>query len=104
MHNLPITLGYTRVRIDRILAKKYTKIHIDYPTEKDKLYLDQNRETTTMAWQKRYMKVVNQHFLDVVNDDKLASHREPSLPRPMPTSLRPQKIAVCSTLFSLRRS
>lgn len=86
MHNLPITLGYARVRIDRILANKYTKIHIDYPTEKDKLYLDQNRETT-MAWQKRYMKVVNQHFLDVVNDDKLASHREPSLPRPMPTSL-----------------
>lgn len=96
MHNLPITLGYARVRIDRILAKKYTKIHIDYPTEKDKLYL--------VAWQKRYMKVVNQHFLDVVNDDKLASHREPSLPRPMPTSLRPQKRAVCSTLFSLKRS
>ena len=39
----PISQGYARVTIDRILDKKYNKIHIEYPTAKDRLKLGHNK-------------------------------------------------------------
>lgn len=45
LHCRKIPPVYTRVTIDMILAKKYNKIHIEYPTEEDRLHLDQNKGT-----------------------------------------------------------
>ena len=39
----PIPSGYAHVSIDSILDKKYNKIRIDYPTQKDRPRLIQNR-------------------------------------------------------------
>jgi hypothetical protein len=43
MHGHPFPLGYARVSIDRILDKKYNKIHTDYLTKEDRPHLDQKQ-------------------------------------------------------------
>jgi hypothetical protein len=45
MHGHPIPPGYAKVSIDRILDKKYNKIHIYYSTKEDIPHLDHNRGT-----------------------------------------------------------
>ena len=39
----PISQGYAHVTIDRILDKKYNKIHIEYPTVEDRPKLGHNK-------------------------------------------------------------
>ena len=43
INGCPIPQGYARVTIDRILDKKYNKIHIEYPTVEDRPKLGHNK-------------------------------------------------------------
>ena len=45
IHGKPVPLGYARVSIDKILDKKYNKIHIDYPVEEERPRLVHNLGT-----------------------------------------------------------
>jgi hypothetical protein len=80
MHGHPIPPGYARVSIDRILDKKYNKIHIDYPTKEDRPHLDQNRGTI-VAWCKLYIKFINQPSKEEI-DDESTLHSAPMWARP----------------------
>jgi predicted PP-loop superfamily ATPase len=55
----PIPQGYARVTIDRILDKKYNKIHIEYTAAEDMLKLGHNKGSQ-VAWRKRFIKLGHQ--------------------------------------------
>src|SRR5579883_1507425 len=98
LHNVTIPQGYAKVTIDNILKKKYNKILLDHPPEKDKPTLGDNRGGF-VAWRKRYIKFHDQEPSS--DDDETPSSSPPrprspctrgpcSPPPPVPHSMPPQ--------------
>ena len=52
----PIPLGYAHVTIDRILDKKYNKIHIEFPTAEDRPKLGHNKGSQVVC-RKHFIKL-----------------------------------------------
>jgi hypothetical protein len=92
----PIPPGYARVTIDRIMDKKYNKIHINYPAAEDMSKLGQNKGSE-VAWHKFFIKLDHQLSSDdeddcesspTRNDHSPSPDRDHSPPHPMPPPLR----------------
>ena len=77
----PIPLGYARIIIDRILDKKYNKIHIEYPAAKDRLKLGHNKGSK-VAWCKSFIKLDHKLSSDDEDDCESSSTRDDNSPSP----------------------
>jgi hypothetical protein len=71
----PIPQGYARVTIDRILDKKYNKIHIEYPAAEDRQKLGHNKGSQ-VAWRKRFIKLDHQLSSDDEDDCESSPNRD----------------------------
>ena len=77
----PILQGYARITIDRILDKKYNKIHIEYPTVEDRPKLGHNKGSQ-VTWRKRFVKLDHQLSYDDEDDYESSSTHDDHSPSP----------------------
>ena len=92
----PISQGYARVTIDRILDKKYNRIHIEYPVVEDRPKLGQNKGSQ-VPWRKCFIKLDHQLSSDdeddcesspTSDDHSPSPNRDHSPPHPLPSPSR----------------
>ena len=76
IHGKAMPRQYVRVSIDKILDKKYNKVHIDYPVEEDRPRLVHN-VGTHVPWCRRFIKLDEQSSSD--DEDDTSSSASPSL-------------------------
>jgi hypothetical protein len=106
IHGKPIPPGYARVSIDKILDKKYNKIHIDFLVEEDRPCLVHNLGTH-VAWRKRFIKLDEQPSSNDEDDSESSASPPPPPPQPKektPPPPRKSKVRSGSTSQHKRSS